>query len=209
MGPVRPGSCHRIAQDASIKVEMAQTSGEEISPLLARPLTPSLPPANHKLLANGKRSSLLDSEERDTPDMHSRFRCAAFFSDIQSIQNGTVPVSLLIATIISVLCGIAAFLYYTCLEFLLQLLWKTLPEFVVSFLHWLWISCGVCSSDRCINYLHRLSWRLCILCAMRPQAGLSPARPYTIVGDSVANFHSWWRFARTGSTPRRYLCQRR
>jgi H+/Cl- antiporter ClcA len=75
-----------------------------------------------------------------------RFGLEAFLEDTQDITGGTLPVSVVIATVIGLVCGVVAYLYYTMLEFLLEFIWKDLPErfFVadVSFpesLYWTWI----------------------------------------------------------------------
>mmetsp|Transcript_53317 Transcript_53317/g.129594 ORF Transcript_53317/g.129594 Transcript_53317/m.129594 type:complete len:474 (-) Transcript_53317:280-1701(-) len=57
---------------------------------------------------------------------------------------GTIPQSVVIATSIGVVCGVACWIYYTILTFFLEYLWKTLPEQVVigkwrEDLYWLWI----------------------------------------------------------------------
>jgi len=78
-------------------------------------------------------------------DVHNRFGFRAFLNDISDFQSGTVPVSLVIAIVIGTLCGVAAFVYYSVLEMLLELLWATLPEWFAahtswsSQYHWMWI----------------------------------------------------------------------
>lgn len=91
------------------------------------------------------RPALLGSTQ-PRPDIHSHFGVKAFLQDISNIQSGTIPVSLLIATVIGILCGVAAYLYYVVLEFFLEYLWKTLPETVAHAIpfwstsfYWLWI----------------------------------------------------------------------
>lgn len=89
---------------------------------------------------------LFGEESGPTPEIHSRFGFEAFFNDISDIQNGTIPISVLIAAVIGLFCGVAAFFYYKVLEFFLEYLWETLPEqiaealpFWPSCFHWLWI----------------------------------------------------------------------
>ena len=65
-----------------------------------------------------------------------------FFQDAQSLAEGTIPQSIVVGTIIGVLCGIAAFIYFTIQGFLLEFLWKDLPVQlgVDQWEHsWLWI----------------------------------------------------------------------
>lgn len=88
----------------------------------------------------------IGAPEAPAPDQHRRFGFHAFLDDISSIYSATVPVSLFIAVIIGILCGIAAFLYYTLLEFLLELIWHTTPKALANVLpmwsanmYWIWI----------------------------------------------------------------------
>lgn len=80
------------------------------------------------------------------PVIHDRFGLQAMLNDITHFRAGSVPVSALIAVLIGVVCGIASYLYYTMLEFCLELFWKTIPDIVVvrnpywpESLYWLWI----------------------------------------------------------------------
>lgn len=75
-----------------------------------------------------------------------RFGLEAFLEDTQDITGGTLPVSVVIALCIGVVCGVVAWLYYTVLEFLLEVVWKDLPHrfFVADALlpesmYWIWI----------------------------------------------------------------------
>ena len=82
--------------------------------------------------------------EQPAPPSNSNFGLQAFLADIRDPHNGTVPVSVLIATIIGISTGILVTLYYAVLYALLDLVWKTIPEslfapYVPSNLHWLWI----------------------------------------------------------------------
>jgi hypothetical protein len=67
----------------------------------------------------------------------------SFFQDAKSLAEGTIPQSVVLALVIGVVCGIACWLYYTVLNFFLDLLWTTLPELLVvgkwdEKYHWLW-----------------------------------------------------------------------
>lgn len=124
------------------------SSGDEGSPLLAshsKPINSSIHKALRFLPTLGREvPSLIDSAEQPTPDVHARFGLRSFLADISSIHSGTVPVSLLIATVIGILCGVSAYLYYALLEFLLQFFWRTLPETIATVtsvppsVYWLW-----------------------------------------------------------------------
>ena len=67
-----------------------------------------------------------------------------FFSDAKSLAEGTIPQSIVLAIIIGIVCGVAAFAYYSVLTFGLEYIWETLPETYVEENwkpenHWLWI----------------------------------------------------------------------
>ena len=69
---------------------------------------------------------------------------STFFEDTRSLAEGTIPQSIVVALTVGVVCGVAAWLYYSTLNFMLDLLWKVLPEkYVVGSWkeenYWLWI----------------------------------------------------------------------
>lgn len=89
---------------------------------------------------------LLGQQAGPVPAIHNRFGFRAFSDDVRDLQSGTIPVSFFIATVIGCLSGVACYLYYTMLEFLLELLWSTLPKALTAAmpfwspsLYWLWI----------------------------------------------------------------------
>lgn len=53
---------------------------------------------------------------------------ASFWEDAKEFQEGTIPQSIVIATVIGIVCGVAAYVYYTILFFLLDFVWHTLPQ---------------------------------------------------------------------------------
>ena len=68
----------------------------------------------------------------------------SFVQDAWYFNEGTVPHSMILAVTIGCVCGVAAYIYYACLEWALEFIWKTLPEqFVLDNvperLHVLWI----------------------------------------------------------------------
>uniref|UniRef100_A0A7S0BQK1 Chloride channel protein n=2 Tax=Rhodosorus marinus TaxID=101924 RepID=A0A7S0BQK1_9RHOD len=80
------------------------------------------------------------------PDVHERFGWDKMREDFKSMRSGTVPWSVSMAVVIGVICGIAAYLYYTALEWLLEIFWLKLPQGLVvdnpiwpENLYWLWI----------------------------------------------------------------------
>ncbi|KAJ8908885.1 hypothetical protein NDN08_005589 [Rhodosorus marinus] len=80
------------------------------------------------------------------PDVHERFGWDKMREDFESMRSGTVPWSVFMAVVIGVICGIAAYLYYTALEWLLEIFWVKLPQTLVvansiwpENLYWLWI----------------------------------------------------------------------
>jgi len=52
----------------------------------------------------------------------------SFWGDARSFREGTVPHSLVLATVIGIACGVSAWIYYTILEAVLEFIWHTLPE---------------------------------------------------------------------------------
>ena len=68
----------------------------------------------------------------------------SFWQDLVEFRPGSIPHSMILALSIGTVCGVAAFLYYAGLEFMLDFLWHTLPEtYIVGTipepLHFLWI----------------------------------------------------------------------
>lgn len=59
---------------------------------------------------------------------------STFWGDAKVLAPGSVPHSMLLALVIGVVCGVAAFLYYRALDASLEFLWKTLPQRYAS--HW-------------------------------------------------------------------------
>lgn len=120
----------------AVSEEKTPLASEEKLPAETTPLIPS----------TGFTPVLFGEKPGPIPDIHSRFGFQAFFNDISDVQNGSVPISVLIAAVIGVFCGVAAFFYYKVLEFFLEYLWETLPEQIAEALpfwpncfHWLWI----------------------------------------------------------------------
>ena len=57
-----------------------------------------------------------------------------FFQDARSLAEGTIPQSVVLSFAIGIVCGVAAFLYYTCLFFLLNFCWNTIPkEYIMNY----------------------------------------------------------------------------
>lgn len=149
LGPTKPDRNFGVViqhsnENKELKEESAQSLVDENSPLLdekSPPLELSSP-----VLPEDYSPSLIGSPERAPPTIHAKFGWRAFLSDISSIHSGTVPISVLIATIIGVFCGIAAFLYYALLEYLLELLWHHIPQSIAAAnpswtpsYYWIWI----------------------------------------------------------------------
>lgn len=51
-----------------------------------------------------------------------------FLNDAMTFAEGTIPQSIVMATVIGVVCGIVAFLYYSMLDYFLEMIWKKIPE---------------------------------------------------------------------------------
>ena len=84
------------------------------------------------------------TQQRDTAVLFLEKIKTNFFEDARSLAEGTIPQSIVVALVVGVVCGIACFMYYTVLNSMLTLLWKTLPEkYIVGNWseehYWLWI----------------------------------------------------------------------
>eukprot|EP00522_Entomoneis_paludosa_P017241 CAMPEP_0172445988 /NCGR_PEP_ID=MMETSP1065-20121228/5708_1 /TAXON_ID=265537 /ORGANISM="Amphiprora paludosa, Strain CCMP125" /LENGTH=585 /DNA_ID=CAMNT_0013197003 /DNA_START=143 /DNA_END=1900 /DNA_ORIENTATION=- len=70
---------------------------------------------------------------------------SSFWEDAAYFRGGSVPHSIILATVIGIVCGSSAFVYYAALEYMLDLLWEDLPELIFvntgvsESLYWLWI----------------------------------------------------------------------
>lgn len=71
-----------------------------------------------------RASSLRSSGSR----VHVKTQQGSFYDDARSFAPGSVPHSMVLAVTIGVVCGVAAWAYYTVLGVSLEFLWKTLPE---------------------------------------------------------------------------------
>lgn len=96
------------------------------------------------LLATGDTPALLSTPPGPKPESNSKFGFKAFFEDIRDPNNGTVPITILIAAVIGIACGFCAWVYYNLLEFFLKYVWKELPKkvfipYVAESWHWTWI----------------------------------------------------------------------
>lgn len=67
-----------------------------------------------------------------------------FWDDLRQFTPGSMPHSTVVGVTIGCMCGVLAYAYYTTLEWLLEFLWRTLPEqimvpYVDPRYHWVWI----------------------------------------------------------------------
>ena len=53
---------------------------------------------------------------------------SSFWEDARNFTEGTIPQSIVIALCVGTVCGVAAFIYYSVLFYLLETIWHTLPE---------------------------------------------------------------------------------
>ncbi len=79
-----------------------------------------------------------------------------FFSDAKSLAEGTIPQSIVLAIIIGIVCGVAAYAYYSVLTFGLDYIWEVLPERLVKDNwkpenYWLWIPLVQLSMCFCVG----------------------------------------------------------
>lgn len=137
------------------------------SPFTAPATLPTQNGATPAAKASGEREPLLPTKPatKDAPPARGqRFGLANFIADTQDVTSGTLPISVLIATAVGVVCGVVAWLYYTVLEYLLDLIWSVLPEALLvqtafpPALYWTWIpfigllgACGVGLSIRLLG----------------------------------------------------------
>lgn len=81
---------------------------------------------------------------KEIEDEYNTKTRTTFYNDAMTFAEGTIPQSIVIATVIGIVCGVVAYLYYFVLDTLLVLIWDVMPEaFVVDkwpeHLYVLWI----------------------------------------------------------------------
>jgi hypothetical protein len=88
-------------------------------------------------LNNGKKVVKIDpSHDESTQDEKPPRRTLvktqhSFYEDAKYFKNGSIPHSIVLASVIGTVCGVASFVYYTILFWLLEFVWHTLPEMIV------------------------------------------------------------------------------
>jgi H+/Cl- antiporter ClcA len=55
----------------------------------------------------------------------------SFWDDCLNFREGSFPHSLVIASAIGIICGVSAYVYYEILDFLLDYIWKKIPEIYI------------------------------------------------------------------------------
>lgn len=68
----------------------------------------------------------------------------SLYEDTRTFAEGSIPHSIAIGTIVGVICGVAAYLYYAVLFWVLKFVWTDLPQMVVvdkwpEWAYFLWI----------------------------------------------------------------------
>merc|ERR1719343_91308 len=53
---------------------------------------------------------------------------SSFYEDAREMRPGSIPQSMVVALVVGIVCGIAAYLYYIALFFFLEYIWHTIPE---------------------------------------------------------------------------------
>lgn len=56
---------------------------------------------------------------------------STFWEDARYFKDGSIPHSTILALVIGTVCGVAAFVYYKILFWLLEFVWHTLPEMII------------------------------------------------------------------------------
>lgn len=86
-------------------------------------------------LAGGKRAVTivpLDDESSNTKPRRTLVKTqSSFWEDAKYFKDGSIPHSTVLALVIGTVCGVAAYVYYTILFWLLEFVWHTLPEMIV------------------------------------------------------------------------------
>jgi len=76
-----------------------------------------------------RQHSFLRSESIKNPgSVALRKTQSSFWEDAREFREGSVPQSIVVALAVGVVCGVAAFIYYQILFFLLDYLWHVLPQ---------------------------------------------------------------------------------
>jgi len=96
--------------------------------------------ARSPMISNDKRREWMQKAKNQKSSKIQK----SFMEDAKSFAEGTIPQSIVIAIVIGIVCGIVAYMYYTVLDYLLELIWDTIPERFVEealpeHLHVLWI----------------------------------------------------------------------
>ena len=107
----------------------------------------------HTALLDKNRNppALVGDPPGPVPPANSKFGLNTFLQDISDPQNGTVPITVLIATVIGMACGVSCFLYYKVLKFGFWLFWDAMPKAIYvnsevnERLYWTWIPLVVMS----------------------------------------------------------------
>ena len=53
---------------------------------------------------------------------------SSFYDDAREMRPGSIPQSMVVAVVVGIVCGVAAYLYYIALFFFLEYIWHTIPE---------------------------------------------------------------------------------
>lgn len=116
----------------------------ESTPLLTSTASAIEQAPDYAAIRDSSEPELFGAPAAPAPDSNSKFGLTSFLADLGDTQNGTVPVSVLIASVIGVLCGVFVWVYYTVLYGVLDFVWSTLPKVIFAPVipeawHWTWI----------------------------------------------------------------------
>jgi hypothetical protein len=113
-----------------------------MAPILTKPS--AMDEQGHLLSSNGGYGTLADGDSSCTVVLSNDdvsldgkpFRTLVktpsnFWEDAKYFKDGSIPHSTILALAIGTVCGVAAFVYYKILFWLLDFVWHTLPEMVV------------------------------------------------------------------------------
>ena len=88
------------------------------------------PPSSCKLTSRKSYHRRMESKSSEVSHVLLKTQ-TTMLGDARTFAEGSIPHSIAIGTIIGIVCGIAAYIYYALLFWLLEFVWHTLPKMVV------------------------------------------------------------------------------
>ena len=82
---------------------------------------------NNEVVVASPNEDLASDDGRYHQQQLKRTRSNSFLEDLVSFEEGTIPQSFVVALVVGVVCGVAAWIYYMILFNALEFFWHTLP----------------------------------------------------------------------------------